>query len=242
MEHRSLTGLSKDVLRVGVILAFSGALAYPAAAAQPTAFLEDSTIVGAGGTLTATRVPVETSTGNIVYQDVTIQLNATTKGGLTLAPGYPKVQLSQPLITSGFLAGNYAGPATLANGKYLVTVTGPGVGTGGTTVWGLAASKGANICTAPLTATWYTGPIASSPLAARLKKDKISAADYSYGVVGGGIPFTPCYNQLSYYATFQQGALIGASQTENSLTIVSFTDNGTDSSTPVASITYIQIQ
>jgi hypothetical protein len=165
MINRRSPTQSKIVLFAGMMAAAAGGVAQPAVAAQPTPFLEDSTIVGAGGTLTATRVPVETSTGSVVYQDVTIQLNATTKGGLTLGPGYPKVQPSPPLVTSGFLTGNYAGPATVANGKYLVTVTGPGVGADGTTVWSLTASKGANSCTAPLPATWYTGPIAENPLA-----------------------------------------------------------------------------
>jgi hypothetical protein len=232
------TEQAKIALAAGVLFATCGALAQSAGAATPTPFLEDSTIVGAGGTLTATRVPVETATGSIVYQDVTIQLNATTKGGLTLAPGYPKVQPSPPLITSGFLAGNYAGPTTLANGKFLINVTGPGVGVGGTTIWSLAASKGANICTAPISATWYSGPIADNPLAVRLKKDKITSTDYSYGVVGASTSYNCSSGTPNYYLLFEQDALVGVSQTQGSLTIVSFTYNGTDNETPVAQITY----
>jgi hypothetical protein len=224
-----------------LLLAASGVIEPSAMAAAPTPFLEDSTIVGAGGTLTATCVPVETSTGSVVYQDVTIQLNATPQGGLTLAPGYPKVQPCPPLITSGFLAGNYVGPATVGGSKFLITVTGPGRGVGGTTSWSSAASKGANSCTVPLTATWYTGPIANNPLASRLQKDKITYTGYSYGVVGTSIP-TNCFSNPNYSGTFAADALIGAVQTGPSLMIVSFTSDGTDSPTPVAQITYSLIQ
>src|SRR5262249_29686344 len=119
---------AKMASAAGLLLALSGTFVQPAAAATPTPFLQDSTIVGTGGTLTATRVPVETSTGNIVCQNVTIQFLANTKGGLTLAPGYPKIQPCPPLIASNFLAGNYVGPPNIAQGKYLVTVSGPAAG------------------------------------------------------------------------------------------------------------------
>jgi hypothetical protein len=203
-------------------------------AATPTPYLQDSTIVGSGGTLTATDVPVQTSTGSLVYKDVTIQLNADVKGNLTIAPGYPKVQPAPPLILNNFAAGEYVGPPTLANGKFLVTVNGPGVGAGGVTVWSLTPASGANCATYPMSATWYTGPIASNPLAARLKKAGITSSLYSYGLVG----FSPTCAAGSY-GYFVGGALIGVSQVEGSLTIVSFTSyGGADSPIPLAEITY----
>jgi hypothetical protein len=237
-EYRLSVVQAKIALTAGLLLAVSVTFAQPATAAQPTPFLEDSTIVGAGGTLTATMIPVEKSNGTFAYWDMTILLNADSKGNLSLASGYPKFQPSVPVIISNFQAGNYAGPATVANGKFLVTVTGPGVGPGGTTVWSLASSKGANSCTAPASATWYTGPIAGNPLATRLKKVKITSADYSYGVVGTGTNYSPCYSTTYYYLPFEQGALIGVSQTQATLTISSFTSGEIDYQTPIAQITY----
>jgi hypothetical protein len=218
----------------GLLLAMSGAFAQSAAAATPTPFLQDSTIVGAGGTLTATRVPVETSTGSVVCQDVTIQFNASTKGALTLAPGYPKIQPCPPLITSNFLAGNYAGPPTIVRGKYLVTVGGPAAGPGSSTAWSLVATNGADLCTVPVTATWYTGPIANNPLAPRLKKAGITTTEYSYGIVGVG---PPCIDS-QYDRDFAQNGLIGAKQIGQVLQIFNFTDFGNDLNVPNAMIAY----
>jgi hypothetical protein len=215
---------------LGLAVVFGSA----AMAATPTPYLQDSTIVGSGGTLTATDVPVQTSTGSLVYKDVTIQLNAATNGNLTIAPGYPKVVPAIAPILDHFIAGNYVAPTTLAS-KVLITVNGPGVGAGGTTIWSLAPSSGAVCGTYPASATWYTGPIASNPLAARLKKAGITSTFYSYGLVG--ISPTCGLNGYNYFAG---GALIGVSQVEGSLTIVSFTnDNGAgDSPIPLAEITY----
>jgi hypothetical protein len=49
------------------VLTLSAGLASPADAATPAPYLRDSTIVGSGGTLTITDVPVQTSTaGSLV--------------------------------------------------------------------------------------------------------------------------------------------------------------------------------
>ena len=69
------------------------------------------------------------------------------------------------------------------------------------------------MCTYPSSATWYVGPIANSPLAARLKAAGITSTAWSYGVTGG----EACYNN------WPDNTLIGLSQTGNKLTIVSFT-------------------
>ena len=200
-------------------LGLAAVLAVPAIAATPTPYLQDSTIVGSGGTITATDVPVETSTGSLVYKDVTIQLNAATTGNLTIAPGYPKVVNAISPILNNFVAGNYAGPSTL-NSKFLVTVIGPGRGSGGATAWSLTPSKGAGCGTYPAAATWYTGPIASNPLAPRLKKAGITSSFYSYGLLGIGYA---CGSNTDY-GYFAGGEIIGVAQVEGSLTIASFTN------------------
>jgi hypothetical protein len=131
---------------------------------------------------------------------------------------------------SSFKAGNYVGPVNIGGGKASITVSGPGVTEAGTTAWSLASSPGAWGYTYPNSATWYTGPIASNPLAARLQAAKITSTDYSYGMVGS--------ESWTEDGTWYTGTLIGVSQIGNTLTIVSFTTGGKDYSTPVDSITY----
>ena len=80
---------------------------------------------------------------------MTIQLNAATNGNVTIAPGYPKVVAAISPILNNFVAGHYAGPPTLASGKFLVTVNGPGVSSGGATAWSLTPSSGAYCATYP---------------------------------------------------------------------------------------------
>lgn len=233
-NYRTPLGLAYAVKTIGLLLGLTGLLTQAAVAATPTPYLQDSTIVGTGGTLIITDVPVQTSTGSLVYKDVTIQLNAATNGNLTIAPGYPVVQNAAEPILNNFAAGNYVGPPTLGSGKFLVTVTGPGVGPGGATLWSLTPASGANCATYPQSVTWYTGPIANNPLAARLKKANITSSFYSYGIVG----FNPSCAAGSY-GYFLSGALVGLSQVEGSLTIVSFTNSaGSDLPIPLSEITY----
>ena len=101
--------LTKSAL-AGLVLALGAGFGSPADAATPTPYLQDSTIVGSGGTLTITDMPVQTSTGSLVYKDVTIQLNAATNGNVTIAPGFPKEQAAIAPILNNFVAGKYAGP------------------------------------------------------------------------------------------------------------------------------------
>ena len=227
---------SQSTWAIGLGLGLVTMLAAPAIAATPTPYLQDSTIVGSGRTITATDVPVQTSTaGMLVYKDVTIQLNAATDGNLTIDPGYPKVVAAISPILDHFVAGNYAGPPTFASVKFLITVNGPGVSAGGATAWSLTTAKGADCTTYPQSATWYTGPIASNPLAARLKKAGITSGFYSYGIVGGTASCSASAAGNPFF--FQIGALIGISQVEGSLTMVSFTGNA-DLPIPLAEITY----
>jgi hypothetical protein len=176
----------KFVIIAGLaLLAVGAASGRPAAAASPTPFLEQATIIGAGGTLTVDRVPVETATGSVVYRDILMVFGADSLGNLSLMRGYPKFQHDPPIVASPFIAGNYAGPPTLANGKYLITVTGPGVGVNGSTQWLLSTAQGADGCTYPQSAFWFTGPIADNPLASRLQAAGITSPEFSYGVAGG---------------------------------------------------------
>jgi hypothetical protein len=226
---------SRLMLWIGIILGLGAVYGSSAGAATPTPYLQDSTIVGSGATLTITNVPVQTSTGSIVYKDITIVFDAAVGGHLSIAAGYPQEQPAISPILSNFVAGNYAGPPTFVKGNFLVTVKGPGVGPGGATVWSLITSSGADNCTYPPLATWYTGPIASNPLAPRLTKIGLASTFYSYGVVGAG---SNC-NDAGVPFDFPTNGLIGVSQVEGSLTIVSFTTADlVDQATPVAEITY----
>jgi hypothetical protein len=207
-----------------LLLGIFGGFAQPALAGSTSAHLEEAAIVGLHEGLTATSIPVPIAGGGIVYWDMTVLLATDGRGSLALAPGYPKFQ-PVPVFLAGFRAGDY-GP---------VTVTGPGVGSPGATIWSLATNKRANACTVPVSALWDVGPIADNPLAARIEKDGIISADYAYGLVGAG-PAADC--APSTRPAFGQGALIGVWQAESSLTIVSFTSNGTDYKTPIAQITY----
>jgi len=138
-----------------------------------------------------------------------------------------------PLVSS-FQAGQYASPSTILGGKGTVTVSGPGVLDGGATLWSLSASPGADPCTFPNNATWYVGPAANSPWAARLAKVGITSAAWSYGVAGA----PNCSITGVGSGDWQANILIGISQVGDTLTIVSFTYGGSDSSTPRDQITY----
>jgi hypothetical protein len=198
-----------------------------AVAAPPYSLFEFSTLTGSGNTITATLVPVVTSTGAIVYKDVILQFNADAGGNLTLASGFPKVGPSPTPLTSSFKAGRYVGPSTILGGKAIINVSGPGVTNGGATEWTLSAGGGADPYTYPASATWYVGPIASSPLAARLKAAGITSTAWYYGVASAPA-----------YANWYKDTLIGVSQVGNALTIVSFSTWGVDSSLPLDQITY----
>jgi hypothetical protein len=103
-------------------------------------------------------------------------------------------------------------------------------------VWAFSVIGGANEnCGVPTTATWYTGPISSNPYYPRIKAAGI--ATNSYGGFGiAGQQNENCYLSMSYWFGIANGmpALLGATQTEGSLAISSFTDvNGKDHSTAV---------
>jgi hypothetical protein len=209
-----------------IFMIFTAAVFVAGAETPPYALLQYSTLTGSGNTITAAWVPVVTSKGT-TYQNITLLFDVSAEGVVTLASGYPVVVPAPTNLVSSFKAGNYVGPSTILSGDALITVAGPGVTTGGATEWTLGATTNANGCTYPSTATWYVGPIADSPLAARLKAAGITSTAWSYGVGTGS-----CYNDWG------TDTLIGVSQVGNSITIVSFTYAGTDKNEPVDQITY----
>jgi hypothetical protein len=81
-------------------------------------------------------------------------------------------------------------------------------------------------------AEWYSGPIRTNPHQELLNQAKITSDTYSYGVVDG-----------SGAGHFDSGMLIGAVQTGDTLTIVSFHRHGccTYASTPTSQVTYTRI-
>lgn len=195
----------------------------------PYSLFQYATLTGSGNTINATSIPVVISTGVTVYVNLTMQFNADSNGNLTMVTGYPQQIAAPVVVTAGFKAGNYVGPATVNSGNNLITVAGPGVTAGGATEWSLSASSGATTCSYPSTATWYVGPLSTNPLASRLQSAGLTSTAWSYGVGAE----TACGN--AFWGT---NSLLGFSQVGNTITIVSFTRNASDSAVPVDQITY----
>jgi hypothetical protein len=181
-----------------------------------------------------TRVPVVNSSGQTIYQDITLQFDSDSDGNLTLTAGYPIITPSPNLLVSSFQAGKYTGPKNVANGKAAIAVAGPGVSTGGSTVWSSNLTNDSDPCAYPGSATWYVGPSDSDSLAARLKKVGITSTAWMYGVSGAGIA-SSCGSQ---FFNWGNGSIIGVSQVGNTITFASFTKNSFDQSSPIDQITY----
>jgi hypothetical protein len=176
-----------------------------------------------------------TSSGQTIYQDITLQFDNDGNGNLTLSNGYPMVTLSPNLQVASFQPGKYTGAGNVANGKAVITVSGPGVVAGGSTAWSISSTSDADSCTFPNSATWYVGPIDNNAMSARLKKAGITSTAWNYGISGGGIAFS-CGGSLSFH--WGNGSIIGVSQTGNTITFASFTNNSFDQASPVDQITY----
>ena len=219
-------------------LAFSVASVLAAQSGTPTPgpSFQYSSLTGSGNLITATRVPVTTSSGSVIYQDIVISFDNDGNGNLTVTANYPTINPSPGLLSSSFQAGKYVGPRTVAGGKATVTVSGPGVTTaGGSTTWTSMATSDADPCTYPGSATWYVGPVENNPIYARLKKQNITSTAWSYGVLGGGIAFS-CGGQQSF--AWGNGAILGVSQVGNTITFATFTNNSFDQASPVDQVTY----
>jgi hypothetical protein len=212
-----------------MILGFFAICTWPAhAQTPPYALLQNATLTGSGNTITAVNIPVVISVGVIVYVSLNLQFNVDSNGNFTVTPGYPQITQSFTPLASNFVAGNYVGPSNINSGNNLVTVSGPGITSGGATEWSLAASAGGSNYTYPPSATWYVGPIASNPIASRLQSAGITSTAYSYGVTGGNVG--------NIY--WEPNTLIGVSQIGNTITLVSFSYNGNDRNVPQDQITY----
>jgi len=197
----------------------------------PAVWFQYASLTGSGNIINVGRVPVTNSSGNIVYQDLILTFAANASGQLTLA-GAPKITPSLNPLTTVFKAGKYIAPSSIDFGAGFITVGGPGVLGGGLTEWTLSLPSGSYGCTAPTSAEWYVGPLASNPLAARLQAAKITSSAWSYG--NGFAAF-----QSSNWA---DNTLLGFSQVGNTITIASFTQNGVDHNLPVDQVTYTLVQ
>lgn len=164
-----------------VLIGLSTCAVGSALAATPTVYSGNATITGSGDVVTVARIPVQDSSGNIHYYDVTINFGVTAAGALSIASS--TIQASANLIISNFQAGTYASPP--GNNTWTNRLSGPGVGPAGTTAWSFNASGGTSPnCSVPWSATWYTGPISSNPYTARITAAGITSTDYSYGISG----------------------------------------------------------
>jgi hypothetical protein len=191
----------------------------------PYAEFQNSTLTGSGNTISASSLPVVTA-GGILYFDVVVQFDVDADGNLTVSAGYPQYTKSPQPLVDHFKAGTYLGPD---DSTELITVSGPGVGGGGTTVWSLGPASGASGCLYPYTATWYVvKKLSDSPLAKRLKAAGITNTNLSYGVgkanCGGG--------------AWETDSLLGFDQTAGSIAITSFSFDGQDFNVPQDTRTY----
>jgi hypothetical protein len=183
-------------------------------AADLSSFPGLSGIVGQSGSAQFTA-----STGNVAVLGLRVRASAFTSIPPTTGA------TAQVAPTFAFKTGSYFSPSNIMNGQGAINIAGPGVSDGGATLYSLAAAPGANGYTYPSTATWFVGPIANNPWAARLSKAGITSAAWSYGV-GDGSP------------TWGQNDLLGFSQIGNTLIIARFSNGGTDLAAPADQITY----
>lgn len=216
------------------VISLTAALPFVGGAQTPDALMQYSTLTGSGNTITATWIPVTTSSGT-VYKNITLVFDVDSKGDLTIASGYPHVTLAPATIVSSFQSGNYVGPSTIWSGEMSISVTGGGIAPGGATEWTLAASKGAAPETFPSSATWYVGPLSTNPLEARITAAGLTS---TYPSMSFGVGSSSCWSSNCNYA-WNQNVLFGVSQAGNSLTFYSFTDSGNkDHDVPQNQITY----
>ena len=163
--------------RDGVRCAFIALLVTGGAVVQaqtpPYGEFQYSTLTASGNTITATRVPLVLPTAT-VYRNVVVQFNVDASGTLTIPDGSLQILPSPVPFIGNFKAGDFVGPSV--NQDYLITVTGPGIASGGATNWALFTSPGASCGTAPNVANWYVfnGPMNKNPLYQRLQDAKIT--------------------------------------------------------------------
>lgn len=187
-------------------------------------------------TINATLVPITTTSGALIYEDLTIPFSVSedSAGKIQVVAGTITAVPSPMPETGAFLAGNYVGPG--GGTAQLLTLSGPGATSNGATMWSSTTTAGATGCTYPYSSSFYVGPLQDNPLYSRLQTAGITSTAYSYGIEGQQM----CSTGNPW---FDSGSILGFSQTGDLLTIVSFTYEGEDDqSTPGDQITYMLIQ
>src|ERR1700694_4633312 len=101
--------LFKSWTRVAGMIGFSilcsvasQGIAQAQAGGSPTAGpqFQYAALTGTGKLITLTRVPVMTSSGQVVYQDITLQFDNDGSGNLALTSGFPMFAPSPNLLVS----------------------------------------------------------------------------------------------------------------------------------------------
>ena len=208
----------RRIARAAIMAGFfvvSSALAV-SAQTTPSALVQNSTLSGTTNTINITQLPVVTSTGKIIYDNVVIQFDVADDGALTVAKGFPQFTPSPEPIDNGFKAGTYVGPD---DSTELITVYGPGVDPSGATVWSLGPASKASGLLCPITATWYDvgTKLSNNMIYPRLKAAGITSTMLQYGTGHGS---DGCGGQ------WETNSLLGFSQTNGALTITSFSFDG----------------
>lgn len=199
------------------------------AVAEP--FLQYSSVLATGSTISLNRLPVKLPNGTVIYKDIAIQLQNDAAGLVSVVVPITQV-VSPALLSANFKAGIYVAPA---NPKYGFAMSGPGVVPGSSvskwevniTPTKLAAG---NSCGVP--AIFYVGALARNPnYASRLQPAGITSVEYSYGLMGSpAVSCTPLW---------APGSIVGFSQSNDMLIIAKFTDAaGVDHNVPVETRTY----
>jgi hypothetical protein len=206
--------------------------ATPPALAQTTLpRLQDATVVAKNGTISITRLPIQTPHGTI-YRDITIELRVDATGHVTLTNAVPPPspsapaqmalpavpsntpahqaavdlpqQASPPVVYQHFTAGLY----TAADGS-LVQLQNRGMDLiHNVPMWTLKSADGTGAIDE---LTFYSGPPWLNPRAGLLKRAGITSQDFAYGTSDSGSG-----------RMFGTGALIGVAQDGKTLRVVSF--------------------
>jgi len=202
---------NKKLLSLQIITVLGGMLLWAnlSVAAVPALFLEQSSaITGARDTLAASRVPVRNSSGVINYYDIVFKLELNSSGVPVLAPFFPTVAQSSPLISAGFKAGSYKD--SFGN---VYQVTGPTVAAAGRSSWSILMTKASTSCPAcTFQGSWTTGPIAGHPLQTKITGQGITLSPYSWGTINSNTN----QNSLYYYCS-ANNYIVGFAQIGNQM-------------------------
>jgi len=149
-------------------------------------------------------VPVKTSTGALLYRDITIPFLVAPGGAVTLNTAGLKIEPSPKVLVGKFLPGTYDGVK-----GYDFTIGTPGIGPDGRVTTSIQGD-GSRV----FNANWVSGPIAGHPYEALLTAARVPAGQ-TWGIMGD----TSAYY---YGSTWAQGTIISAVQTGNQLTLTNY--------------------